>query len=36
MDYLTAFWILAAIISGGMLLWQYTKWGKKWLKDLNE
>lgn len=29
-------WLMIAIVAVGMNLWLYTKWGKKWLKDLNE
>lgn len=28
--------LIMAIVPVGILLWTYTKPGKKWLKDLNE
>lgn len=34
MDYMTAFFLMTSVISGGFLLWTYTKSGKKWLKEL--
>lgn len=34
MDTLSVIFILLAITSGGLVLWSYTKSGKKWLKSL--
>jgi len=34
MDFATTFFVLLAIISGGLSLWINTKPGKKWLKNL--
>jgi len=34
MDNLTVIFMIAAIISGGLVAWSYTKSGKKWLKSL--
>lgn len=34
MDYLSILFIITSIIGGSLLLWTYTKSGKKWLKEL--
>lgn len=34
MGTLEAFFIILAVISGGLVIWSYTKPGKKWLDSL--
>lgn len=36
MNMLNVIFTVAAVISGLILAWSYTPWGKKWLKSLND
>lgn len=36
MEALTLLFAITTLISGGLLLWTYTKSGKKWLHDLKQ
>jgi predicted small integral membrane protein len=34
MSYLALFFMTGCIVVGGLIVWTYTKPGKKWLKEL--